>query len=174
MDDVISRADVIDILLNEMECVQRVSDDECNRDCAKCDLLKDTDKILQAYRIAVKSLEHPEENVVKIIPCGDLISRQAAIHLADELKYDLPDDERIADMAMAHNEGILDYQTKLSLLPSAEKTGRWKRVSMDRYVEHAKYWYECNKCGKKNLGCTEWCPNCGSHMIDEYVIAEGE
>ena len=50
----------------------------------------------------------------------DLISRQAAIELANSLKDNLPDDERIADIVMAHNEGILEYQTKLSLLPSAQ------------------------------------------------------
>ena len=50
----------------------------------------------------------------------DLISRKAAIALANSLKDDLPDDERIADTVMAHNEGILEYQTKLSLLPSAQ------------------------------------------------------
>lgn len=48
----------------------------------------------------------------------DLISRQAAIALADKLKDDLPDDERISDMVMAHNEGIMEYQTALSLLPT--------------------------------------------------------
>jgi hypothetical protein len=51
---------------------------------------------------------------------GDTISRQAAIELADELKDGLPDDERIADAVMAHNEGILEYQTALSKLPSAQ------------------------------------------------------
>ena len=62
-----------------------------------------------------------------------LISRQAAIALADSLKDDLPDDERIADIVMAHNEGILEYQTKLSLLPSAQpeiircKDCRWRK-----------------------------------------------
>ena len=51
-------------------------------------------------------------------PSGDLISRQSAIFLASDLKQDLPDDERIADMVMAHNEGVSEYQTQLSLLPS--------------------------------------------------------
>lgn len=46
----------------------------------------------------------------------DVISRKAAIALADKLKDNLPDDERIADAVMAHNEGILEYQTALSLL----------------------------------------------------------
>lgn len=78
-EDIISREDVVDILLNEMECVQRASDDECDRDCIKCDLLRDTDKILQAYRMAIKDLEHPEKNVVVIVPCSDCISREDAL-----------------------------------------------------------------------------------------------
>ena len=71
----------------------------------------------------------------------DLISRQAAIALADTLKDDAPDDERIADAVMAHNEGILEYQTKLSLLPPAQseiirckdckyQDENWRRVSV--------------------------------------------
>lgn len=51
---------------------------------------------------------------------NDIISRQAAIALADSLKDELPDDERAAYCVMAHNEGILEYQTALSLLPSAQ------------------------------------------------------
>ena len=66
--DAISREDAIDILLNEMECVQRASDEECNRDCAKCDLLRDTNKILQAYRIAIRALEHPELQKERELP----------------------------------------------------------------------------------------------------------
>lgn len=60
--------------------------------------------------------------------CGDAISRQSAIFLASDLKQDLPDDERIADMVMAHNEGILEYQTQLSLLPSCNNTDCLKCV----------------------------------------------
>ena len=44
------------------------------------------------------------------------------------------------------------------------KTGHWKRISMDKYSEHAKYWYRCDRCGKDNLGNTDWCPNCGADM----------
>lgn len=66
--------------------------------------------INRALDMAIKALEQQ--------PCDDCISRQAAIDLADELKDDLPDDDRLSDMVMSHNEGILEYQTKLSLLPS--------------------------------------------------------
>lgn len=75
------------------------------------------------------------DDVLKLLEqetCEDAISRQSAIFLVDDLKEDLPDDEHIADMVMAHNEGILEYQTQLSLLPSVtpqQKMGRWIPVS---------------------------------------------
>ena len=53
---------------------------------------------------------------------NDCISRQAALELGDNLRDDLPDDEQIAAAVMAHNEGIIEYQTKLSLLPSVQPT----------------------------------------------------
>ena len=65
-----------------------------------------------AVDVAIKALEAHTD--------GDTISRQEAIELADELKDDLPDDERMADAVMAHNEGILEYQTALSKLLSAQ------------------------------------------------------
>lgn len=64
----------------------------------------------EALEMAFKALEQE--------PCDDAISREAAICLVDELKDDLPDDDHLSDMVMSHNEGILEYQTKLSLLPS--------------------------------------------------------
>ena len=37
----------------------------------------------QAFcELAIKALEHPEQNVIAIVPCGDTISRQAV--LADD------------------------------------------------------------------------------------------
>ena len=51
---------------------------------------------------------------------SNLIDRQAAINIADELKDDLPDDPHLVDCILSHNEGILEYQTKLSLLSSVQ------------------------------------------------------
>ena len=34
---------------------------------------------VQALNMAIKALEHPEQNVIAVVPCGDCISRQAAI-----------------------------------------------------------------------------------------------
>ena len=78
----------------------------------------------KAVSMALKVLEQA--------PCEDAISRQSAIFLASDLKQDLPDDEHITDMVMAHNEGILEYQTQLSLLPPVtpqQNTGHWIPVS---------------------------------------------
>jgi hypothetical protein len=104
-------------------------------------------------------------------PCGDAISRQAATDLADELKDDLPDDDHLSDMVMSHNEGILEYQTKLSLLPPAtlaEKVGRW--------IVHPKGIYAhlvCDKClSNAPYDCrTNYCPNCGAKMeVESYGL----
>ena len=59
----------------------------------------------------------------------------------------------------ANNVGVMP-----SVTPSRHK-GHWKRVSIDKYSEHAHYWYECDKCGKQHLGNTNYCPNCGAEMV---------
>jgi len=78
-----------------------------------------TEKDREEVKKALETLSNTSE----IPNSSDQISRQAAIELVNSLKDNLPDDERIADIVMAHNEGILEYQTKLSLLPSAQTDG---------------------------------------------------
>ena len=94
--------------------------------------------------------------------CGDAISRQSAIFLTSDLKQDLPDDERIADMVMAHNEGILEYQTQLSLLPSVspqQRTGRWVKEG-----QGGRYKWMCSNCGTHHRALYDYCPSCGTRM----------
>ena len=74
---------------------------------------------------------------------NDLISRQEAIALADGLKDELPDDERAAYCVMAHNEGILEYQTALSLLPSAQP-------------DLNEWCYDCKEYDKEQYCCHRW------------------
>ena len=98
--------------------------------------------------------------------CEDAISRQAAIFLTDELKHDLPDDERLSDMVMARNEGILEYQSQISLLPSVNpqepKWGHWKQISPARI-------YECDICGQNvmtgDISAYRYCHGCGAKMV---------
>lgn len=44
------------------------------------------------------------------------------------------------------------------------KVGKWKRVSMDKYVQHAMAYYRCSECGKDIIGTHNYCPNCGAKM----------
>ena len=125
-------------------------------------------KELKAYR---SSSEIPNT-------CGDAISRQSAIFLASDLKQDLPDDERIADMVMAHNEGILEYQTQLSLLPpvspqqrTQQRTGRWIKTRLDDEPDKicddcGTYCWKCSICGSdaSGWGNYKYCPKCGTRM----------
>lgn len=54
--------DIIDKLWNELKCVETTSSkDGCDRDCANCKLLRNTDDILYAYDTAISILEHYED-----------------------------------------------------------------------------------------------------------------
>lgn len=124
------------------------------------------------------------EKVIKlppVEPCEDAISRHDAILLADELKDDLPDDEQMADMVMAHNEGVSEYQTKLSLLPSVtpkQKVGHWisfgVQGEVDGQIVRA---FTCSECGaisifrmaSGSIVNGDLCPNCGAKMGESGV-----
>ena len=135
------RDEAIAIIRKEYLCVDR--DCGIEKNCGKCDLVMPSkEPILEAFKIAIKALEQEpcEDATLKDIfcmgceykeqqPCGDAISRHDAIFLASELRHDLPDDDdRLAATVMAHNEGILEYQTKLSLLPSINQEPKWDRL----------------------------------------------
>ena len=52
-----TREEVHDLMENELKCVQWASTNRCNRDCAKCPLVKDDEKLVQAYGYVIKTLE---------------------------------------------------------------------------------------------------------------------
>lgn len=139
---------------------------------------KNTEKVeisvLQLNRV-IKALEQSSYNSVKtdLKSCTDAISRQSAIFLASDLKQDLPDDEHLTDMVMAHNEGVSEYQTQLSLLPSVApqpKTGQWIRVT-DKTGHLV---WECDKCGWQQRFNTNFCPDCGCRMIEPQERSDEE
>lgn len=51
------RVEVQHIMETELKCVQRAAANVCNRNCGECDLLMDTDKIIQAYSYVITLLE---------------------------------------------------------------------------------------------------------------------
>lgn len=52
---------VHNIMENELRCVQRASVNGCDRDCGHCELLMNTDEIMQAYGKVIKTLEDLED-----------------------------------------------------------------------------------------------------------------
>ena len=44
------------------------------------------------------------------------------------------------------------------------KQGEWERISMDKYIRHASYYFRCSVCGEDTIGETNFCPNCGASM----------
>ena len=47
------------------------------------------------------------------------------------------------------------------------KTGHWKRISIDLYVQHATAYYKCSECGEKVIGEHNYCQFCGARMESE-------
>ena len=95
----------------------------------------------EALDMAIKALEQE--------PCADAISRQEALNAIT--------------MAEVRWQAV-DNVNKLPSVTPQQRTGRWKRISIDKYSEHAQYWYRCDKCGKDNFGNTDFCPKCGCKM----------
>ena len=50
-----TREEVHDLMENELRCVQRGN--YCDRDCAKCPLVKDDKELIEAYGYVIKALE---------------------------------------------------------------------------------------------------------------------
>lgn len=98
---------------------------------------------------------------------GDLVSRQAvldAIKFEDKWLHDAKGHNKDTEIAF---HGIYHSVNSLPTVAMPSATGHWKRISMDKYTEHAQHWYRCDRCGKDNLGNTDWCPNCGADMRGE-------
>ena len=56
--------EVHDIMENELRCVQRASVNGCDRECDKCDLLMDADKIVKAYCRVLSMIEYNSEYII--------------------------------------------------------------------------------------------------------------
>ena len=55
-----TNAEIIGIIENEIQCVQR-ADSGCDRKCDTCDLVMDTKTILEAYNIIIDILSKSED-----------------------------------------------------------------------------------------------------------------
>lgn len=104
--------------------------------------------------------QEEQDNVLEKLnreECPDAISRQVVL--------DLPRIKTHNQWGNVIKESVdVEGVRQLPPVNPAEKVGRWKRISMDKYSEHAKYWYRCDRCGEDNLGNTNYCPHCGAKM----------
>ena len=81
---------------------------------------------------------------------SDLISRQSAIEVASRECHEL--------------RGLFsDIEHGLKELPSAQKTGHWRRIPMACYGGGTIIEYECSECEEHNIIDSDFCPNCGSY-----------
>ena len=124
----------------------------------------------------VKFDSKPTVAIPSAEPCEDAISREELLKAIDTWDRFGVDDTnslfRLDNLSLAHYVPYIHYDDVIKCIeamPSVKqepKTGHWKRISIDKYCEHAKYWYRCDRCGKDNLGNTDWCPNCGAKMVE--------
>lgn len=87
---------------------------------------------------------------------NECVSRDKAIVQLNHLKSDWDDDWNIA---------IRKCVETIKIVPSVTakpKMGKWRKVSMDKYVQHATYYYECSECKGQIIGEYNYCPYCGS------------
>ncbi len=77
----------------------------------------------EALEIAIQALEHPERNVVAVVPCGDTVSRQAVLEVVNNplnIKLDK----------------IIE---KLPSVTPKQRTGKWIPVSERLPEEYGEY-----------------------------------
>lgn len=84
-----TREQVHDLMENELRCVQRGN--YCDRDCAKCPLVKDDKELIEAYGYVIKALE--QESVldkirVELLAISeyDYIPTRNAMEIIDKYK----------------------------------------------------------------------------------------
>ena len=64
-----TREEAIALMENEKTCVLKA--DICDRDCAKCELVRKTEDLLSAYDLAIQALER-----TKWIPCSERLPEE--------------------------------------------------------------------------------------------------
>ena len=121
-------------------------------------------RLMIALNMAIQALQAQAD--------GDLISRQGAIDAMTLSKINQNMDDLNDGDARKVKRSVQRTLAQLPTVAIPSATGHWKRISIDKYSEHAKYWYRCDKCGKDNLGNTDWCPNCGAKRIEPQERSE--
>jgi len=106
-------------------------------------------------------------------PCEDAISREELLKAIETWdKFGCDADTKLVPykdhyIPYIHYDDVIKAIKGMPSVTPSRRKGHWKRVSIDKYSEHAHYWYECDKCGKQHLGNTNYCPYCGAEMVEQ-------
>ena len=128
------------------------------------EIVKATQKSLD---MAIKALEHPEKNVVAVVPCGDCISREQALkELKESAEYHANDSREEA--LLRRDRDII--RALPSVTPQEPKTGHWMKSN----IGGAKVCSVCN--AHMGLSSFKFCPNCGAKMVEpqESEVEDGK
>ena len=135
------------------------------------EIVKATQKSLD---MAIKALEHPEKNVIAVVPCGDAISRAEVLKLMQDNWH-----THNGDWAM--QESMDDIRALPSITPQEPKKGHWIETAEEYYKainekgggvnENTPYFTDdiaCSECLAKfsvidnEAERFDFCPCCGS------------
>ena len=108
----------------------------------------------EAIRMAIEALEQK--------PCGDCISRDAVMHILDEVGGDF-DSPREAVVPIDY---IADMVSELPFVTAQPKMGRWVKTIGENGVTSA---LRCSECGFEDnrYELFNYCPECGADMRGE-------
>ena len=144
----------------EKECINR----DCDRNCAKCDIVQEVDDLNSAYDAAIKALEEVQQYQA----IGTHEECQTAMELYKEMhkrKFTL---EVVEEYMKFEDECVRNNFTFKSLLEAREKqTPKKPDLEGDGYGDDGVLIYDtwiCPCCGKRyeiDYEEYDYCPNCG-------------
>lgn len=111
-------------------------------------------KFSEAIDMAIEALKQPE-------PCGDVVSRQAAIDTLQKCR------KHCIDPFDSYHIDIQDAENELIKLPSAQakpRSGHWIKDNTDDCPPVFRMFRICSECGCVRTEETKYCPNCGVYM----------
>ena len=137
---------------NEIRCIQRAS--YCDRECAKCNLVKEEEPLLEAFGVAVKSLEE--------------IQQYRAIGTVKEIKIREAQFARLSEGYLSDLTLLREYQaigTIEEFKALKEKATPKEPIIIDNRLDEVEW--KCPVCGLnviEELPCQEYCQRCGNKL----------
>lgn len=144
----------------EKECINR----DCDRNCAKCDIVQEVDDLNSAYDAAIKALEE----VRQYQAIGEVSTCRDAVDICKAMIERGIDPENVEAYIVFEDACVKKGFTIKGLLESREKqTPKKPDLEGDGYGDDGVLIYDtwiCPCCGKRyeiDYEEYDYCPNCG-------------